>query len=420
MSVLGSLAKVLQALVKPLSALVNNSSAVADHQISAGFPEFCDDFPTQLALLQASAGSPLDLTRIQNESLRVALEELRAISDAQRLELKKLRELFERRTTVLSPAQGFSTASYHRNATTSSSLPLQPASPVIVHLDENSQVTGTYQTEDDPTIRAFVNTSPRTPNTPRATTQVDLVLPPVAAFFEKNGPVGIFPPLLGQKSARWPDVFALIKRPALCWAVWGPTKTLDQFENVDNLWAVYTVGDPVFNSTMMQTGVKPPLQLVENYFHSDWRTSDDVSERKRLKKSWQRFREIPEWIATSANHRHVSPSVIISELNVMRTTNSTTQKSLNWLSGKVADLRKAMVTNSSAPILQEQAEGSQSLLSSTTPPDIGMDQDDDAQLATTSRLCPAIELSLPAATDLKGKKRAPAVGARRPAKKPKQ
>ncbi|KAJ7237610.1 hypothetical protein C8J57DRAFT_1246895 [Mycena rebaudengoi] len=36
------LAKVLQALVKPLSALVNNSSAVADHQISAGFPEFCD------------------------------------------------------------------------------------------------------------------------------------------------------------------------------------------------------------------------------------------------------------------------------------------------------------------------------------------------------------------------------------------
>jgi predicted Holliday junction resolvase-like endonuclease len=187
-----------------------------------------------------------------------------------------------------------------------------------------------------------------------------------------DGPVGIFPPLLGQKSARWPDVFALIKRPALCWAVWGPTKTLDQFENVDNLWAVYTVGDPVFNSTMMQTGVKPPLQLVENYFHSDWRTSDDVSvrissllfylyfttvsqERKRLQKSWQRFREIPEWIATSANHRHVSPSVIISELNVMRTTNGTTQKSLNWLSGKVADLRKAMVTNSSAPILVRQS-----------------------------------------------------------------
>lgn len=73
------------------------------------------EFPTQLSLLQANAGSPVDLTRIQNESLRTEMEELRCISNAQALELKKLRELFERRTAVLSPAKGFSASNYHRN-----------------------------------------------------------------------------------------------------------------------------------------------------------------------------------------------------------------------------------------------------------------------------------------------------------------
>ncbi|KAJ3752586.1 hypothetical protein EV360DRAFT_75228, partial [Lentinula raphanica] len=33
------------------------------------------EFPTQLSLIQAKAGSPVDLQRIQNESLRLALEE---------------------------------------------------------------------------------------------------------------------------------------------------------------------------------------------------------------------------------------------------------------------------------------------------------------------------------------------------------
>lgn len=45
--------------------------------------------------------------------------------------------------------------------------------------------TGTYHTADDPTnsIRAFVNASPKSPDILRATTQVDLVLPPTDAFY---------------------------------------------------------------------------------------------------------------------------------------------------------------------------------------------------------------------------------------------
>lgn len=46
--------------------------------------------------------------------------------------------------------------------------------------------TGIYVSEDDGALRAFANGSPKTPTTPRAKTQVDLILPPVAAF-SKDG-----------------------------------------------------------------------------------------------------------------------------------------------------------------------------------------------------------------------------------------
>ncbi|KAJ6513969.1 hypothetical protein DFH09DRAFT_1197104 [Mycena vulgaris] len=262
-----------------------------------------NEFPTQLSLLQANAGNPVDLTRIQNEFLRTALEELRSISSAQQIELRKLRELFERRTAVLSPAQGFSAANYHRNAV-DSSPPHITGSPIILHRDQNLQETGTYETEGDSTLRAFANPSPRSPETPRATSQVDLVLPLAAAFYDRKGPVGLFPPLLGQKSARWPQVFELIQRPELCWDVWGPKKTIEQFEDVDDIWLTYAVGEPVHNSAGVQTGVKPPLQLVEKYFHAEWRTSNNLLEKKRLHKHWSRFREIPKWIVASSDRRH--------------------------------------------------------------------------------------------------------------------
>jgi hypothetical protein len=45
------------------------------------------------------------------------------------------------------------------------------------HPDDN----GVYEAEDS-TLRAFVNESPRAAATPRARSQVDLVLPPATAF----------------------------------------------------------------------------------------------------------------------------------------------------------------------------------------------------------------------------------------------
>jgi hypothetical protein len=77
-------------------------------------------FPTELSLLQAKEGNPADLLLVQNTVLRKALEDLYRIVDAGDTKLTKLTELFERRTAVFSPAQGFSNSSYHRNGTCSS------------------------------------------------------------------------------------------------------------------------------------------------------------------------------------------------------------------------------------------------------------------------------------------------------------
>ncbi|KAJ7493956.1 hypothetical protein FB451DRAFT_1491519 [Mycena latifolia] len=227
-------------------------------------------FPTELALLQANAGSPVDLMAVQNDVLRKSLEDLYRICSAQEASLRKLQETLERRTAVLSPAQGFSTSTYHRS----------------------------------------------------------------------GAQRGIFPPLLGQKSARWPDVFALIQQPKMCWAVWGPTRSVNKFLDVDELWATYVDGDAVYNDSGIQTGKKPPLQLVEKYFQARWRSPEDPKERATIAKAWERYREIPQWIAASSERRGVSPAIIIAELEAMRVEPGKATKGLNWLRIEVENLRK--------------------------------------------------------------------------------
>lgn len=71
-----------------------------------------ETFPSELALLQAKAGSPLDLARIQSELIRQSLEEVRSLWYTATMELGKLRQLLERRTAVLSPTKGFTMESY--------------------------------------------------------------------------------------------------------------------------------------------------------------------------------------------------------------------------------------------------------------------------------------------------------------------
>ncbi|KAJ7833401.1 hypothetical protein B0H13DRAFT_1914589 [Mycena leptocephala] len=253
-------------------------------------PAFCDTdfrtwmqstFPSELSLLQVKEGSPADLLLIQNAVLRKALEDLYKLANIGDAKLTKLTELFERRTAVLSPAQGFSIGSYHRNALAFSSSPSTPprtsstpSAPIFLHFDEQMEETGTYESSDadgTTSIRAFVNGSPRSPDEPRAPTQVDLVLPPTEAFYKP--------------------------------------------------------------------GKKPPLNLVEQYLQNKWRTPDDHKERGIVAQHWGRYREIPEWIEREWSRRTVSPSVVVTELEAMRVVGDQT-KGMNWLRQEVATLRK--------------------------------------------------------------------------------
>ncbi|KAF8219526.1 hypothetical protein L208DRAFT_1382990 [Tricholoma matsutake] len=171
------------------------------------------------------------------------------------------------------------------------------------------------------------------PTTPRARSQVDLVLPPAAAF-TKPGQINLlWPPVLGQKSVHWDQVFAPVKQPELLWDCWKPLKSLDQF-NLEELWACYSLGEPVFNADGVQTGIKPPLQLVEKYFQSKWRGRSDH-------KQWEHFHELPEWILSEAATRVTSPLVIIEELANICNTATGNKMGLNVLSNHVKKLHFA-------------------------------------------------------------------------------
>ncbi|KAJ7756996.1 hypothetical protein B0H16DRAFT_1314634 [Mycena metata] len=321
-------------------------------------------FPTQLISVQATAGSPTDLALIQNQILQQSLENMYTMLRTQEKTIRDLTKMLERRTAALSPTQGFSDTTYHRQGASlariyvhstysylfaaqrfSSPPPTStaaPSTPVVIHLNGNMEQTGTYHLSDDNdannSIRGFVNSSPKSPDVPRAPTQVDLVLPPTEAFFAPGAPRGIVPPLFGQKSARWPDVFALIRQPKMCWAVWGPSKTVDKFNDVREFWTTYVDGEPVYNDAGVQTGMKPPLQLVEQYLQASWRTPEDPK-RAGIAKQWERYREIPQWIHKHSTSRGVSPAVIIAELEAVREVNGV-RKGLNWLRIELEKKRK--------------------------------------------------------------------------------
>jgi hypothetical protein len=70
------------------------------------------EYPSQLAVMQAKQGSPVDLERMQNAILRRSLEELRALQAESNMQIRKLTLLIERRTQVLSPAKAYSHETY--------------------------------------------------------------------------------------------------------------------------------------------------------------------------------------------------------------------------------------------------------------------------------------------------------------------
>ncbi|KAJ7821253.1 hypothetical protein B0H13DRAFT_1660479 [Mycena leptocephala] len=265
-------------------------------------------YPAELSALQAAAGNPVELERIQNVALVRALTGMNNILSAATNEIHELCAMLERCTAVFTPARGFSATVYHQNGTLI--LPTEQtleASPRSTTPTVTPPRTVTHSSRSSPH-------TPRTTATPRLVSQVQLVLPALAAFYGKGAPIGLVHPVLGMQSARWiEDVFPAIQQPEMCWSVWGPNKTLDQFNNVQEIWDIFANGERIaVNVDGTETHMKPPLKLVEQFFKHKWRTSD------LKQKTWERFREIPEWIDRESTARRVPPDVVILELEDLR------------------------------------------------------------------------------------------------------
>ncbi|PPQ96770.1 hypothetical protein CVT26_006269 [Gymnopilus dilepis] len=262
-------------------------------------------FPSDFTLLKAKEGSPVDLQRLQNQVLQQSLEEMRSLLSTQAAELIKLRLTLERRTAVFSPTKAYFNQAYHDRLSGSSK---GSSGGALISSDDS----GICLAGNEGGMIAFANPSPRASAQRREKTSVDLVLPPTNASSEPSGAQLLWPPILGQKSVTSEQVFDLIKRPELLWECWSPSKTFNGY-TIREQWACYTVGEAVFDSEGVQTGVKPPIQLIERYFRDAWRKGISSGARK----SWKRLREVPEWICSESERREISPTEIINELEAL-------------------------------------------------------------------------------------------------------
>lgn len=260
--------------------------------------------------------------------------------------------------------------------------------PAVIDAETRAcEDTGVYQAADH-TLRAFVCPSPVCPTSPRPRTQVDLILPPTVAFTAPGATLLAWPPVLGQRSATWPDIFNVIKQPQYLWDVWKPQQSLDRM-SLHSIWACWNVGEQLLDPHGEPAGMKPPLRLVEQRFKSAWRKVPSA------RKAWQRFREIPEYIESTSQCDGMTPEKVIEQLEEMRAIpGSTTLKGgMSALTKEIASKRKA-----TAGSLESPAESSGSRAIAAADGDVAQSQ---LELETGGR-----------------KRRAPAIGSRARAKKP--
>ncbi|CAK5268920.1 unnamed protein product [Mycena citricolor] len=281
------------------------------------------EYPQQLSALKAQSGDPTALASVQNDAIRSSLSHVFSSNSSIVARLDQLEGKIDRRTAHFSPTKGFSISHYHHQleASVAVSAATGMSSPIILHRDANDEVTGTYELTDDHSVRAFASPQPADASCTRPITQVDYVLPPIEAFFARNNALGFAPPIIGQKAATWSAIFLAIKQPGYCWSVWAPAKTLDKYSSVSELWSVFADGEPRLDSRGQQTGVKPPLRLVEETFGEKWRAGPAVGSkpvRQTARKRWERFREIPDWITAEVDRRNISPLAVVQELEELR------------------------------------------------------------------------------------------------------
>lgn len=72
------------------------------------------------------------------------------------------------------------------------------------------------------------------------------------------------------------EIFRQVKHAHLLWDVYKPSKSLEQYESVENLVNVYKFGESVIMGDKRYT--KPSLEAVESEFGASWRSTSQVSE----------------------------------------------------------------------------------------------------------------------------------------------
>ncbi|KAF4621816.1 hypothetical protein D9613_012164 [Agrocybe pediades] len=320
------------------------------------------EYPTQLMLLNASRGSEIDLARLQDGAMKQILSSVvnpqtasRSEMQADRTEMQSFMQMVSRRLSVLSPSK-YSHDVYHRtfertsnfsapqiNVSQSRAPQIEPSTPPRRPLPAVDD-TAVYATPSG-ALRAFVNCSPKTPITPRARSDVDLVLPPVEAFFLPNEPRMIFPPLFGQHSITWEQVFKLVKRPEY---------------TLEEQWRAYNSGEYVVDEMGNQTGVKPPLREVEKRWKAQWRRE------KGARKAWERFIELPIYILKQCEERSVPPEEIIKELEQLRKEDNGRMKGLSALSKLIKARREENIARKPASDCTGVSNGTDSTVPDST------------------------------------------------------
>ncbi|KAG6848797.1 hypothetical protein H0H93_013955 [Arthromyces matolae] len=287
-------------------------------------------FPAELAALNAAAGDPIDLARIQDATMRAVIEEMRRHTSLQATQLhthsqqiSALTQKIDRRTAQWSPPK----AAVHYP---SSALPA-PSFPSSCAISSPLSETVAPTIIDTQNLAAVSYSDVPQP----CQSSIDLVLPGTIAFCAPGDVLLAERPIFSQH-APWAAVFDTIRQPSALWEAWKPNKTLDQMSIV-SVWDCYNTGEAVYDiKTGNQMGVKPPLRLVEQRFRHEWRKTSGA------RKTWERFREIPEWIDTAMRERGLTSAAAIKELEARRSVpGRSTLLGTNALASQLACSRKA-------------------------------------------------------------------------------
>lgn len=286
-------------------------------------------YPHDLALRQAKAGEPIAIERVQNELIRESLASLRSVMTVMRSDLLDTQALVHRRTDILSPSKRSNVWSALDHTVSRSfetlapfELPAAPSAPPSLSAETLSAALPQPTSGSD-----HILAPPTTPfSQSDALLHDEKLLPPREAFGNSGLTVVFQSTLRGNQS--WMEIFRQVKHAHLLWDVYKPSKSLEQYESVENLVNVYKFGESVIMGDKRYT--KPSLEAVESEFGASWRSTSQA------RKTWERFREIPERVNTQSLLRGVSPSVVVTELEQLRKDGGW---SLNQLKNKVKEMR---------------------------------------------------------------------------------